>query len=153
MSRPDLPACRSFLKAAAMVARIHGSHRRLPLVHNPLRMLAIAVACGSLWSGINSNAAAQDSSLFDPGIFNEAQAMLDINTVELGVQLKRGLRVFLPEQEEFIDRVLVEVNSGRLSRSMVNIIYVWALRRNPRVPFPYFEIVMRELAGRRGVTL
>ncbi len=98
-------------------------------------------------------AKAQDGSLFDPAVFNEAEQMLDINSVELGIQLKRGLRVFLPEQEAFIDRVLVEVNAGRLSRSMVNILYLWALRRNPKVPFPYFEIVMRELASRRGVTL
>ena len=98
-------------------------------------------------------AMAQDGSLFDPGVFNDAETMLDINTVELGIQLKRGLRVFLPAQEAFVDRVLANVNSGRLSRAMVTIVYTWSLRRNPKVPFPYFEIVMRELASRRGVDL
>jgi hypothetical protein len=114
-------------------------------------MLATLVVFGSQ---ANSNRlSAQDSSLFDPGIFNEAESMLNINVVELEVQLKKGLRVFLPEQEQFLDRVLVAVNDRRISRSMVNIIYVWSLRRNPRVPFPYFEFVMRELAKQRGVNL
>lgn len=79
--------------------------------------------------------------------------MLDVNTVELSIQLKRGLRVFLPEQEQFIDRLIVEVNNKRISRSMVNVIFIWAQRRNPKVPFPYFELVMRELAKQRGVNL
>ena len=98
-------------------------------------------------------AVAQDSSLFDASIFNEAERMLDVNRVELSIQLKKGLRVFLPEQEQFVDKVLLEVQNGRLSRSMVNIIYIWAIRRNPKVPFPYFEFVMRELAKQRGVNL
>ena len=138
-----------------MIARTPGSPSRpysaLPALQ--LKKLSLALAGGCIWLALGGEAAAQDSSLFDPGMFNEAESMLDINTVELSIQLKRGLRVFLPEQEAFIDRVLAEVNAGRLSRSMVNVLYVWALRRNPRVPFPYFEIVMRELAARRGVTL
>ena len=95
----------------------------------------------------------QDSSLFDASLFNEAERMLDVNSVELRIQLTRGLRVFLPEQEQFIDRVLVEVNNRRISRSMVNVIFIWAQRRNPKVPFPYCEFVMRELAKQRGVAL
>ncbi len=84
---------------------------------------------------------------------NEAERMLDFNTVELRIQLKNGLRVFLPEQEDFLNLVLANVDSGQLPRAMVNMVYVWALRRNPKVPFPYFEFAMRALAERRGVTL
>ncbi len=119
-----------------------------------LRYLLRTVSLCCLFALATSSvpAKAQDSEL-DSAFLNEAERMLDFNTVELGVQLKLGLRVFLPAQEQFVDRVIVEVKSGRLSRSMVNIVYLWAQRRNPKVPFPYFEIVLRELASRRGVTL
>lgn len=89
-----------------------------------------------------------------PGIdFNEAERMLDMNVVELRLQLRNGLRVFLPEQEAFLETVLAQVQAGRLPRSMVNMVYVWAKRRNAKVPFPYFEFALRALADRRGVTL
>ncbi len=116
------------------------------------RKCCIASLIGLVCS-VPAKAIAQDSSLFDASLFNEAERMLDVNTVELSIQLKRGLRVFLPEQEQFIDRLIVEVNNKRISRSMVNVIFIWAQRRNPKVPFPYFELVMRELAKQRGVQL
>lgn len=84
---------------------------------------------------------------------NEAERMLDFNTVELRIQLRSGLRVFLPEQDDFLNTVLANVDAGQLPRAMVNMVYVWAIRRNPKVPFPYFEYAMRALAERRGVTL
>ncbi|MCY2974165.1 MAG: hypothetical protein NTW52_05800 [Planctomycetota bacterium] len=84
---------------------------------------------------------------------NTATEMLDLNSVELRVQLQNGLRVFLPEQQEFLDRVLLAVDNGQLPRAMVNMVYVWSQRRNKKVPFPYFEFAMRTLAERRGVTL
>jgi len=84
---------------------------------------------------------------------NIATEMLDLNSVELRIQLQNGLRVFLPEQQEFLDRVLLAVDNGQLPRAMVNMVYVWSQRRNPKVPFPYFEFAMRALAERRGVTL
>jgi hypothetical protein len=30
---------------------------------------------------------------------------------------------------------------------------LWAIEKNPSVPFPYFQIAMRALAARRNVTL
>ena len=84
---------------------------------------------------------------------NTATDMLDLNSVELRIQLQNGLRVFLPEQQEFLDRVLLAVDNGQLPRAMVNMVYVWSQRRNAKVPFPYFEFAMRALAERRGVTL
>ena len=138
MQSPNAPALRLNQRART---------RMLPWA---LAALSASMFCSCLPA---SRVQAQDSSLFDSSLFNEAERMLDVNTVELGIQLKRGLRVFLPEQEQFIDRVLVEVGNRRLSRSMVNVIYIWSLRRNPKVPFPYFEFVMRELAKQRGVNL
>jgi hypothetical protein len=35
---------------------------------------------------------------------------------------------------------------------MVNVVYVWAKKRKPNIPFPYFEYVMRLLAEKRGIT-
>ncbi len=95
----------------------------------------------------SSRAAAQDT--ID---INEAERMFSYNTVELGDQLKYGLRVAFPEQQAFIDQVVAKVDSGEISRAMVNVVFVWARKRKPNVPFPYFEAVMRLLAEKRGVT-
>ena len=83
---------------------------------------------------------------------NEAENMFSYNVVELRDQLKFGLRVAFPEQEAFVNEVVAKVDSGELSRAMVNVVFVWARKRNPRIPFPYFETVMRLLAEKRGVT-
>ncbi|MFY8199951.1 MAG: hypothetical protein ACOVLE_04725 [Pirellula staleyi] len=84
--------------------------------------------------------------------FNEAENMMSFNQVELKDQLIYGLRTFLPEQQAFIDKVLAKVDSGEISRAMVNVVFVWSKKRNPKIPFPYFEAVMRLLAEKRGVT-
>jgi len=87
----------------------------------------------------------------EPYGYNEAEQMLSLNTVELKDQLMFGLRVAFPEQEAFVDQVIQKVDKGELSRAMVNVVYVWAKKRKPRIPFPYFEFVMRLLADQRGV--
>jgi hypothetical protein len=84
---------------------------------------------------------------------NLAEQMLELNSVELRIQLQSGLRVFLPEQLAFLNTVIAAVDNGKIPRAMVNMVYVWAIRRNSKVPFPYFEIALRTLADRRGVTL
>jgi len=73
--------------------------------------------------------------------------------VALETQLINGLRVAFPQQKVFISNVVQLVNQGKISRSMVNTVYTWAIRRNPKVPFPYFEFAMRALAQRRGVAI
>lgn len=73
--------------------------------------------------------------------------------VALETQLNNGLRAAFPQQKVFISNVVQLVNQGKISRSMVNTVYTWAIRRNPKVPFPYFEFAMRALAQRRGVTI
>jgi hypothetical protein len=84
---------------------------------------------------------------------NEAERMLDIEVVELRDQLVFGLRTFQPAQRQFIDLVIQKVESKEISRAMVNVVFVWARKRNPKVPYPYFEIVLRLLAERKGVVL
>ena len=93
------------------------------------------------------NARAQDA--ID---MNQAEQMFSYNTVELKDQLLYGLRVAFPEQRSFVDQVVAKVDSGELSRAMVNVVFVWSRKRNPRVPFPYFEAVLRLLSEKRGIT-
>ena len=83
--------------------------------------------------------------------YNEAEQMLSFNTVELKDQLMFGLRVAFPEQEAFVDQVIQKVDQGVISRAMVNVVYVWAKKRKPKIPFPYFEYVMRLLAEQRSI--
>ena len=84
---------------------------------------------------------------------NEAERMMSFNTIELKDQLYFGLRTFLPEQQAFLDVVVAKVESRELSRAMVNVVFVWAKKRNPKIPFPYFETALRLLAEKRGVIL
>jgi hypothetical protein len=110
------------------------------------------------FAGIGGMAIAWSSTLVPPASaqdgldFNEAERMMSFNTVDLRDQLYFGLRT-IPEQRPFIDQVVAKVDSGELPRAMVNVVFVWARKRNPKIPFPYFEIVMRLLAEKRGVLL
>jgi hypothetical protein len=117
-----------------------------------LRRFGVVLGLSGLMVSVDSTIldAQSNSEGFDT---NLAEQMLDLNTVELRNQLKSGLRVFQPEQQAFLETVLVAVDTGTLPRSMVNMVYIWAIRRNPKVPFPYFQIAMRSLAERRGVSL
>ncbi len=100
---------------------------------------------GNMFS--KSQVSAQDS--LD---LNEAERMMSFNTVELKDQLTYGLRVAFSDQQDFVDQVVAKVESGDLSRAMVNVVFVWSKKRNPKIPFPYFEAVLRLLAEKRGVT-
>jgi hypothetical protein len=84
---------------------------------------------------------------------NEAERMMSFNTIELKDQLYFGLRTFLPEQQAFLDVVIAKVESRELSRAMVNVVFVWSKKRNPKIPFPYFQTALTLLAEKRGVTL
>lgn len=98
-----------------------------------------------------SNVATARAQTQDAYGYNEAEQMLSFNTVELKDQLMFGLRVAFPEQEAFVDQVIQKVDQGVISRAMVNVVYVWAKKRKPKIPFPYFEYVMRLLAEQRSV--
>lgn len=96
---------------------------------------------------LRKSAAQQGNSI------NSAERRAAQNTVSLEDQLKNGLRVTTAKQHTFVRVVVSYVNRGRLPRAMVNLIYNWAIERNPRVPFPYFQYALRVLARKRGVNL
>ncbi len=115
-------------------------------------VISLMIGWGAMESELLGQSASEGVGIAGTDV-NTATEMLDLNSVELRVQLQNGLRVFLPEQQEFLDRVLLAVDNGQIPRAMVNMVYVWSQRRNKKVPFPYFEFAMRTLAERRGVTL
>lgn len=82
---------------------------------------------------------------------NLANRLDDRNIALLKDQLSKGLRAATPDQLKFVDLVVARVAQGKLPRAMVNLVYKWALERNPNVPFPYFQYALRALAKRRGV--
>jgi hypothetical protein len=94
---------------------------------------------------------ARPSSAQDGHSFNSAQQ--GRGAASLKDQLTRGLRTATPEQEKFVDKVVMEVESGRLPRALVNLMYRWSLERNPRIPFPYFQYGITVMAKRQGVSL
>ena len=75
------------------------------------------------------------------------------DVVRLEDQLMNGLRVVSPEQRTYITQIVTLVDQGKLPRAMVNVVYSWALKRNPRVPLPYFQFMLQALAERRGITV
>ncbi len=85
--------------------------------------------------------------------FNGANSLRSGQIAPLSDQLNQGLRAVTPAQKRFVSVVVAYVERGRLPRALVNLVYSWALKRNSRMPFPYFEYALRVLAKRRGVTL
>lgn len=73
--------------------------------------------------------------------------------VRLEDQLMNGLRVVTPDQRAYVNQIVSLVNQGRIPRAMVNVVYTWALKRNPKVPLPYFQFALQALAERRGVNV
>lgn len=84
---------------------------------------------------------------------NNAERLTERNVVSLQDQLRNGLRATTSSQFQFIGNVDMYVRQGRIPRAMVNLVYEWALKRNPKIPFPYFQFALRALAKRRGVLL
>lgn len=115
-----------------------------------LRAFVRIVSCMAMliiWHSTPGYSQAQDS--FD---INEAERMMTVDLVDLRSQLVFGLRTNLPGQVQFIDAVIAKVDSKEIPRAMVNVIFVWARKRNPKIPYPYFEVALRLLAEKRGVT-
>ena len=96
-----------------------------------------------------------------PSTFAQGPADFDANEAErnpgqvvrLEDQLVNGLRVVTADQRLYVAQVVALVESGQMPRAMVNVVYSWALKRNPHVPFPYFQIALRALAERRGIAV
>lgn len=114
----------------------------------PTRMLfilAIAIVCAA-----SSELRAQQSGR---EFGQSSQRQFGARTVDLETQLRNGLRVARPEQVAFVKVVVLYTEKERLPQAMVNLVYKWSLEKNSRIPFPYFQFAMRELAKRRGVIL
>ena len=86
------------------------------------------------------------------GGVNAANA-LTTQITPLKDQLEKGLRATTPAQRAFVATVVNAVDNNKLPRAMVNLVFRWALERNKRVPFPYFEFALRALSKRRGIVL
>ena len=84
---------------------------------------------------------------------NGAEQLSEQNLVSLEDQLNAGLRVVTPGQRAFVTLVANYVKVGKIPRAMVTLVYTWSLKRNPRVPFPYFQFALRALAKRRGIVI
>ncbi|MEC8557220.1 MAG: hypothetical protein VXZ82_19635 [Planctomycetota bacterium] len=78
---------------------------------------------------------------------------IERNKVRLEDQLISGLRAATPGQKDYLRQIVALVNAGTLPRQMVNLLYTWAIKRKPKVPFPYFQFALRVLAKRRGITV
>lgn len=68
-------------------------------------------------------------------------------------RLKAGLRAQLPAEEDFIEKVVLLVRTGKLPGKLVDSTYIWAIERRKEYPFPAFEKALRLQADRLGVRL
>jgi hypothetical protein len=111
----------------------------------PLIITVVLLLAASMhpWTPASAQSPAQS-----PG-----QPPAEYRTVDLRTQLITGLRVVQPSQAAYVDRVVRTVQQGKMSEAMVQLIYRWSIERNPRVPFPYFQLAMQALTQRRGIVL
>jgi len=75
------------------------------------------------------------------------------NDPELKNRLKAGLRTRLPEEEQFLDDVVLLVRNGKLPGKLVDSIYLWAIGRRKEYPFPAFEKALKIQAKKIGLRL
>lgn len=67
--------------------------------------------------------------------------------------LEKGLRARLPEEFQYIDRVVTLVDQGVLPLSLVLSTFKWARKQHQVYPFVYFKLGLRERAGKLGIPL
>lgn len=86
--------------------------------------------------------------------FNSAEQLKSTRrALPLIDQLRMGLRCNTSSQVAFLEVVVQKVDEGVFTQSMVNVVYKWAIGRNEKYPFPYFQMAMKDLAKRRGISL
>lgn len=107
----------------------------------------------TLFAGLASLVSVRQLRAQEGNSLNSAERLTTRNVVSLEDQLKNGLRVSRPKQQAFIKVVVHHVDHGKLPRAMVTLVYDWAIKRNPAVPFPYFQYALRALSRRRGINL
>lgn len=95
-------------------------------------------------------AVAQDQAAFEP-LATEPQG--GVIVADLEQQLLAGLKIRREQEQKFIAAVINLVEEKRLPVSLVKSIFHWSRRKNPKVPFPYFERGMRITAEKVGVQI
>ncbi|WP_146517283.1 hypothetical protein [Rubripirellula amarantea] len=68
-------------------------------------------------------------------------------------QLVNRLRASAEDQRNYLKYVVKQVELGKIDVKLVVGIERYALRRNPSLPFPFFERAFRYEASRRGLTV
>ena len=68
-------------------------------------------------------------------------------------QLTNRLRATSQDQRDYVKFVVKQVRESKLDAKLVVAIERYALRRNPHLPFLFFERALRFEAKKRGVTL
>ena len=80
-------------------------------------------------------------------------ARTNVDLDALREQLIKGLKVTRPQEEAFVDHVVLLVGKGKLPVSLVYAAFRWARRRRPDYPFPYFTSAIRALAKRNKIEI
>lgn len=104
----------------------------------------------ALLLGLASAAVAQDAGVTEP-LATEAGG--GIIVADLEQQLTAGLKLRRDQEKAFVEAVISLVEQKRLPVSLVKSVFHWSRRKNPKVPYPYFERAMRLTAERIGVEI
>ena len=76
---------------------------------------------------------------------------LGARSVTLQEMLEKGLKARRPEEFAFIQRIVTQVDQNTLSTPLVQSTFDWARRRQPHIPYPYFERALKIRAARLGI--
>lgn len=119
----------------------------MSLLSRPSLLLGLLVAIPCLSNSL--------PSIFAQGPinFSAVERLQNLSAVDLKNQLNSGLRIRTDAERAYVNRILQEVETGRIPRSMVNVVFVWARQKNEKYPLPYFQIALGILAKRIGVQL
>jgi hypothetical protein len=83
----------------------------------------------------------------------ESRAATTMDTISLDADaMKAALHTAAPEEDGFIDSVLVLVNKGRLPVDLVESTFLWA-KKKPQNKFQYFKRGLIWRAGLQGIKL
>ena len=95
-------------------------------------------------------ALAQDA-VATPSLETESQG--GILVADLEQQLMAGLNIRREEEKKFVNAVISLVEAKRIPVSLVKSVFHWSRRKNPKVPYPYFERAMRLTAEKINVVI
>ncbi len=73
--------------------------------------------------------------------------------ITLSEQMEKLLKVRLPDEREFLGRVIEAVQKLELSEELVLAVTYKARRYNDSFPFPYFRVMITKIAESKGIPL